>query len=157
MLYAHHRGKAWAEVESALDRLKDASALEISIAKIIGLLQAIGPMSPVSASRKMLHLALSGAGTEQEIETALKSLQGKSIAIYRRHLGGYSLWEGSDIDIDARLDEARRRVERDRPMAAFLMQTVPPQPMIARRHYFQKGTLRYFEVSYADSGTLETN
>ena len=22
--------------------------------------------------------------------------------------------------------------------------------MIARRHYFQKGTLRYFDVSYAD-------
>ena len=154
-LFVHHRGKAWAEVESALDRLKDASPLEISLAKVIGLLQAIGTMSPVAASRDMLQLALQGAGTEAEIDEAIESLQGKSIAIFRRHLGGFSLWEGSDIDIGARLAEARRRVERDRPMAAFLMQTVPPQPMIARRHYFQKGTLRYFEVSYADSGTLQ--
>ncbi|WP_165225777.1 hypothetical protein [Aquisphaera insulae] len=153
-LYVHHRGKAWAEVYSALDRLKDASELEIKVAKVIGLLQAIGPMSPVPVTRDILQLALHGAGTEKEIDSALESLQGKSIAIFRRHLGGYSLWEGSDIDIDDRLSEARRRVERDRPMAAFLMQTVPPQPMIARRHYFQKGTLRYFEVIYADNGTL---
>ena len=34
------------------------------------------------------------------------------------------------------------------------MQTIPPQPMIARRHYFQRGTLRYYDVSYADNGTL---
>ena len=86
---------------------------------------------------------------------ALESLQSKSIAIFRKHLGSYALWEGSDIDIEARLEEARRQVDRDQPMAAFLMQTLPPQPMIARRHYFQKGTLRYFDVCYADRGTLE--
>jgi hypothetical protein len=153
-LYAHHRGKAWAEIESALDRLKDASDLEISLAKVIGLLQAVGPMSPVTASREMLQLALGDVWTNGEIQAALESLQGKSVAIYRRHMGGYSLWEGSDIDIESRLAEARSRVERDRPMAAFLMQTVPPEPMIARRHYFQRGTLRYYEVSYADNGTL---
>ena len=154
LLYAHHRGKAWAEVESALDRLKDASDLEIRLAKVIGLLQAIGPMSPVSASRKMLQLALRDVGTEGEILAAIESLMGKSIAIYRRHMGGYSLWEGSDIDIESRLAEARSYVDHDSPMAAFLMQTIPPQPMIARRHYFQTGTLRYYDVSYADSGTL---
>ena len=33
LLYIHHRGKAWAEVETALERLKDASDLEIRLAK----------------------------------------------------------------------------------------------------------------------------
>jgi hypothetical protein len=154
-LYIHHRGKTWAEVEAALERLRDASALEIRLAKVIGLLQAVGPMGPIPASRAMLQLALRGVATEEEIDSALDDLQRKSIAIFRRHLGGYALWEGSDIDLEARLDEARRHVDRDRPMAAFLMQTVPPRSMIARRHYFQKGTLRYFEVCYADRGTLQ--
>lgn len=153
-LFLQHRGRVWAEVEAALERLHDAPFLEIRLAKTIGLLQAVGPTSPVPASQAMLRLALRDVATEKEVDEALEGLQQKSIVIYRRHLGGYALWEGSDIDLDARLDEARRQIDRDRPMAAFLMQTIAPQPMIARRHYFQKGTLRYFEVSYADRDML---
>ena len=44
-LFAQTRGKLWAEVQSALDRLHDASELEIRVAKTIGLLQALGPAS----------------------------------------------------------------------------------------------------------------
>jgi hypothetical protein len=154
-LYIHHRGKTWAEVEAALERLRDASELEIRLAKVIGLLQAIGPTSPLPASKAMLHLALSDTASDKEIDAALASLQRQSIAIFRKHLGSFALWEGSDIDIEARLDEARRQVDREQPMASFLMRTVPPQPMIARRHYFQRGTLRYFDVCYADRGTLK--
>src|SRR5262249_2892136 len=34
-IFAQHRGKAWAEVQSGLERLHDASALEIRLAKSI--------------------------------------------------------------------------------------------------------------------------
>lgn len=153
-LFLQHRGKAWAEVEAALERLNDAPIIEARLAKVIGLLQALGPTSPVPASRQMLILALRDTATDKEIEAAIDSLQKKSVVIYRRHLGSYALWEGSDIEIEARIDEARRQVDRDRPIASFLMQNVPPQPLIARRHYFQKGTLRYFEAIYADKDTL---
>lgn len=154
-LYIHHRGKTWAEVEAALERLRDAPGLEIQLAKIIGLLQAIGPLCPVSPSQAVLELALQDVADEKEIAEGLNSLLKKSVAIFRKHQSAYALWEGSDIEIEARLQEARRQVERDQPMAAFLMLTLPPQAMIARRHYFQKGTLRYFGVCYADRSTLE--
>ena len=85
-----------------------------------------------------------------EVDAALDQLTKQSVAIFRRHLGSFALWEGSDIDLEARLDEARREVDRDFPIAAFLMQNFPPETRIARRHYFQKGTLRYFEAVYAD-------
>src|SRR5437762_2714863 len=32
----------------------------------------------------------------------------------------------------------------------------PPRPLVARRHTLRTGTLRYFEVCYADRGTLES-
>jgi hypothetical protein len=153
-LLVHHRGKAWAEVEAALERLRDAPVLEVRLAKVIGLIQAVGPTCPVSASRANLHLALKGLASDKDVDSALENLQRKSISLYRRHLGGYVLWEGSDIDIESRLEEAKRQVNRDQPLAAFLTRTVPQPPMIARRHYFQKGTLRYFEVCYADVTTL---
>ncbi len=156
-LFAQHRGKLWAEVQSALDRLHDASDLEVRLAKSIGLLQALGPASGVTASRVSLHVAMKGAGIDEEIEGAIESLARRSIVVFRRHTGSYALWEGSDIDIDDRLQAARQSVERDQNLASFLTRQMPPQPLIARRHYFQTGTLRYFEVAYCDRGDFQAD
>jgi hypothetical protein len=149
-LFVHHRGKVWAEVEAALERLRDGDDLQLCLAKTIGLLQAVGPAGALTPSRKVLHLCLAGQADMGEVDAALDQLTKRSVAIFRRHLGSFALWEGSDIDLEARLGEARREVDRDFPIATFLMQTLPPEARIARRHYFQKGTLRYFETVYAD-------
>jgi hypothetical protein len=154
-LFAQHRGKLWAEVQSALDRLHDASQLEIRIAKIVGLLQALGPAAGISASSGALQSALKGTATETQVEEAIQSLSRRSVLVFRRHTGSYALWEGSDVDIDDRLVAARQSVERDQNIAEYLARQVPPQPLIARRHYFQTGTLRYFETMYCDRGDFQ--
>lgn len=153
-LFAHHRGKVWAEVDSALERLRDADELQLRLAKTIGLLQAVGPAGSPAPSRGVLHFNFAGQHDPAEVDAALDQLRKRSVAIFRRHLDSFALWEGSDIDLDARLAEARRQVDSDFPIAAFLMQTLPPEARIARRHYFQKGTLRYFETAYADRESL---
>ena len=156
-LFAQHRGKLWAEVQSALDRLHDASATEIRLAKSIGLLQALGPSSGIPPSGVALHAALKGAASPSEVEEAIQSLVQRSVVVFRRHTASYALWEGSDVDIDDRLHAARQSAERDQSLAAFLTQEIPPQPLIARRHYFQTGTLRYFEMVYCDRGDFQAD
>jgi hypothetical protein len=154
-LFAQHRGKRWAEVQSALDRLHDASLLEVRLAKIIGLLQALGSISGIPACPTTLHAALKGTADDAEIQEAIHSLSRRSIVVFRRHTASYALWEGSDVDIEDRLQIARQSVERDQNLASFLARHVPPPPVIARRHYFQTGTLRYFEARYADREGLQ--
>jgi hypothetical protein len=156
-LFAQHRGKLWAEVQSALDRLHDATELEVQLAKTIGLLQALGAAAGIPASGRTLQVALNDAATAEEIDEAVQSLTRRSVVVFRRHTGSYALWEGSDVDIDDRLVAARQSVERDQDLAAFLTREAPPAPLIARRHYFQTGTLRYFETCYADSAGLQGN
>jgi hypothetical protein len=156
-LFAQHRGKLWAEVQSALDRLHDATKLEVSLAKSIGLLQALGPISGTSSSLGTLHAALKGAASHAEVEEAILSLSRRSVIVFRRHTDSYALWEGSDVDIDDRLQVARQSVERDQWLAPFLTREIPPQPLIARRNYFQTGTLRYFEVVYCDMGDFQAD
>ena len=156
-LFAQYRGKLWAEVLSALDRLHDAADPEIRLAKTVGLLQAIGPAAGVFASEPALQLALKGTATEAEIEQAVRSLSRRSVVVFRRHTGSYALWEGSDVDIDDRLQSARQSVERDQNLAALLARQVPPRPLIARRHYFQTGTLRYFDAVYCDRGDFHAD
>ncbi len=141
-LFAHHRGKVWAEVEAALERLRDGDELQLRIAKSIGLLQAVGPSGVLTSSHELLRLAFADQAAPASVDAALDQLTRRSAAIFRRHLGSFALWEGSDIDLEARLAEAGREVDRDFPIATFLTQTLPPEPRIARRHYFEKGTLR---------------
>ena len=155
-LFAQHRGKLWAEVQSALDRLHDASELEIRLAKTIGFLQAIGPASGISASEESLQLGLKGTAQPAVVKQAIQSLSRRSVVVFRRHTASYALWEGSDVDIDDRLRAAQQSVKRDQNLAVFLTHEVPPQPLIARRHYFQTGTMRYFEACYADRSSVET-
>lgn len=156
-LFAQTRGKLWAEVQSALDRLHDASELEIRVAKIIGLLQALGGAAALPATDGILQAALKGVAAEAEIAGAFQALKLRSVIVFRRHTGSYALWEGSDVDIDDRLQAARQSVEREQSLAAFLTRQVPPQPLIARRHYFQTGTLRYCEVCYADRSAFQAD
>ena len=103
----------------------------------------------------MLRFALRDIGDEAAVDQALESLSRKSVALFKRYAESYALWEGSDIDIELRTEMWRYQVDREQPLAAFLMRTLPPPPLIARRHYFQKGTLRYFETSFADVATLK--
>ncbi len=156
-LYAQHRGKLWAEVQSTLERLHDASDLEVRLAKCIGLLQALGAGSGIPASRDTLRLALKDAAQDVAIFEAIDSLSHRSVVVYRHHRASYALWEGSDIDIEDRLEAARKSVQQDQNLAAFLTHQFPVQPLIARRHYFRTGTLRYFEVCYADRGGLQAD
>ena len=78
-LFAQHRGKLWSEIQSALDRLHDATALEVKMAKTIGVLQALGTATGIPASAGVLTIALKGAASEEEVDAALRSLSGRSV------------------------------------------------------------------------------
>ena len=152
-LYASHNGKRWAEIESALDRLPDLSAMPAKLIKTIGLLSIVGEAIPnLKASEQLLHYALDDktSGFTREFETALTILKKRSIAIYRRYNKTYALWEGSDIDIEAKLREAERHIDTKNALATDLSRYLPTRPLVARRHLFETGTLRHFAVRYTD-------
>jgi hypothetical protein len=152
-LYASRNGKKWAEIESALDRLLDLSPMPTQLIKTIGVLNIVGEVIPnLKASEQLLRYALDDntEGFTSEFETALAMLKKRSIAIYRRYNQAYALWEGSDVDIEARLREAERRIDTQGSLAADLSRYLPTRPLVARRHLFETGTLRYFAVRYTD-------
>ncbi|MYB00904.1 hypothetical protein F4X90_14690, partial [Candidatus Poribacteria bacterium] len=152
-LYASHSGKKWAEIDSALDRLPDPSPMPTQLIKTIGVLNIIGEVIPnLKASEQLLRYALDDntEGFTGEFETVLATLKKRSIAIYRRYNKAYVLWEGSDIDIETKLREAEGRIDTKGALAADLSHYLPTRPLVARRHLFETGTLRYFAVRYTD-------
>ena len=175
-LYTSREGAKWAEIESAIERLPDPSPMTVKLIKTIGLLSIVGEGSVnLKASKALLRYALDdGMDTFQNevdepvalnpdtvgvesFESALAILEQRSIAIYRRYNDTYALWEGSDIDIESRLREAAAHLDPNLRLPTALSALVQPQPLIARRHLFVTGTLRYFTVRYTDLEEFDTD
>ena len=152
-LYASRDGDKWVEIEMAINRLTDPSPMTVKLVKTIGLLGIVGEVSTnLKASKRTLCYALDDQteGFTKEFETELKTLERRSIVTYRRYNDVYALWEGSDIDIEAMLHQAEGHLDPNERLMTYLSKLTPPRPLIARRHLFEKGTLRYFAVRYTD-------
>ncbi len=159
-LYASRNGKMWAEIESAISRLSDPSAMEVQLIKTIGMLGIVGEVIPnLKASESLLRYALDDKSErfDSEFKITLNTLKKRSITIYRRYNKTYALWQGSDVDIEASLREAERRIDTKVALATDLQRYLPTRPFVARRHLFETGTMRYFAVRYTALENFDAN
>ena len=139
--------RIWTEVENAISRLGDATAEEVDILKSIGLLGLVGDASRISGSRELIRLALvSPSRSVQQVDNALKSLEAKRLVVFRRFRNAYRLWEGSDIDINERLAEAYQTLPPRSITLVVARDLCLSSPLVARRHSFHTGMLRFFFV-----------
>ncbi|MCY2958539.1 MAG: hypothetical protein NTY35_00070 [Planctomycetota bacterium] len=146
------QGHTWALVETCIRRLpKGAERIDERVLKLIGLLGMFGEAMGVRASEQAVIAALQdGAITADVVRDSLARLQSASLLVYRKYQNSFQLWEGSDLDIDALVQKAHGQVHPDDNLPRRLTRLAPPRPVVARKHLFETGTLRYFEVRYAD-------
>src|SRR3546814_2312668 len=76
-----------------------------------------------------------------------------SVIIFRKHVGSFAIYAGSDFDIEAAVDKARQLgVGVDyRRLARY----ATLQPVLAKRHYEATGALRWFEIELAPLREVE--
>lgn len=153
-----HLGKQWAQIETALQRLpQGAGELEARLLKTVGLLGLFGDAAGVSASEAMLE-AIYTDDTETSkrgLADALERLRRASLIIFRKFRNAYQLWEGSDLDVDALVRDALDQVDAGSSLVQRLARVAPPRPLVARRHLFETGTFRYFELRYVDVSAFD--
>ncbi len=139
--------RRWAEIEHALDRIpSDAPILSKAIVKVIGLLGMYGSIVGLAASKETIKIAVDD---RYAVEETLEFLQRNSIVVFRKFIRAFALWEGSDVDLDAYYNEALSYVGHGN-LADRLKKAVVLRPFVARAHYIQKGTLRFFDVEIID-------
>jgi len=153
-LYATGRARAITETMDRLSNVSDPelTRIETDTLKTIGLLNWLAEVSHLHATENNVFDALrSQYATDSDIRNALKNLQARSLIVYRRFNKTYSIWQGSDVDIEERLQEARQQLSGSFSMAEVVQKYLPPRPIVARRHSYTFGVTRYFEVRYIDS------
>ncbi|MGQ9549360.1 MAG: hypothetical protein ACUVWS_12090 [Roseiflexus sp.] len=153
-LFTHARGQRWAEIAEARALLSDDDPMLTDVLTTIGVLNALGQEGCLRASRPILSFALADQVEHEGIERALAELEARKHITYRRHRAGFVLWEGSDLDIDGMVQEARQTLEDRYTPVHLLQRHAPTTPFVARRHSYRTGAVRLFRVRFVDAGVL---
>tara|TARA_R110002020_G_scaffold50821_5_gene143886 strand:- start:10892 stop:14266 length:3375 start_codon:yes stop_codon:yes gene_type:complete len=138
-------GHRWAIAAEAVER---CSALggddqHLKLLKSVAVIDLFRDRSGILPTVDILATALQGWDTN-EIEVALRQLASWSLTIYKKFLGAYSIYAGSDFDIEVAVQEASGD-QKDLDFNA-LRGLAGLQPILCKRHYHETGALRWFDV-----------
>ena len=151
-LYRYPHALRWMEAADILERKDDLSPLQRNIVKVVGVLNALGEFCHLNATEEIVSLAISDISKPNlELRAALESLKSASIITYRKFNKTYRIWEGSDVDIEERIVEGERKIRQGLNLADSVKRYLSSRPLVARRHSFETGALRYFTIEYIDN------
>lgn len=140
----------WLEIQGLVADAKHLDPGSIAVLKTIGTLNLITSTGAFRATRTLVKLALMNQvgerSSQKHWDQIIKNLLDKGLITYRKQLDELRIWEGSDFDVER---EITAYVEKERsPLAEILTKISPLKPLIAQRHSYRTGTLRYFERQY---------
>ena len=146
-------GHRWALAINVMDRCEPAGGenLHVRLLKAIATIDMLKDRSGIVASTELLKLALDDCDPEQ-IDAALDDLQRWCLVIFRKFTSAFSVFEGSDFDINEAIDQA---LEETRELDLFSFDALPKlQPIVAKRHYHESGALRWFDVELVSAAEV---
>ncbi len=141
--------RRWIEIISALERLQTTNIEVEQLLKTIGLFNLIGSQSGFKASPTLLNLCFN------EAINLLQTLTTQSLITFRSYNNEHRIWQGSDFDLSSVLrDSIAKSIQLK--LANYLNSYAPLAPILAKKHAFETGTLRYFTPFFIDYETAKT-
>ena len=147
--------RRWVEVVTAVERADPIDATDhaafgqpadSALAKAIGLLNLVSRAGGLRASEPVLSLLFPRGPA---LRTTIERLRHASVIQYRKFSDEYRVWQGTDFDIDE-----RTAIEADKlgffSLAHALRTRGEIPAVVARRHSAETGSLRYFDIKFAD-------
>ena len=141
-------GHAWSVASDAVIRTNNSgSDIHRKIVKTIAMLNLFGRTLGMYATDAVLKAALDHID-ENKISQCLDELRTgtRSIITFRKHLSAWAVFEGSDFDLESMLEEKRDALEFD---DGWTKELDHRRFIIAKRHYHEKGTLRWLDQRIA--------
>jgi hypothetical protein len=148
----------WVEIQDLIADAKHLDADYVKTLKTIGILNLVTVTGELRATRHLVPLALCDLPSDVEEAEAntqtqywnsiIEQLLQKNLVTHRRQLNELRLWQGSDFNVDSELSAYLEREQSD--LVKLLSSLRPLNPLVAQRHSYKTGTLRYFECHYLD-------
>lgn len=139
-------GHRWSQAVEAVERAeaKTGDALLVSLIKNIAVIDMFRNGSGLAADAAVIG-ALFYDKTREQLDEALRKLSELKVALYKSYTGAWSVFEGSDFDIDSAIAQtlaASPGIDYGR-----LAQLMGLHPVVAKRHYHETGSMRWMELS----------
>jgi hypothetical protein len=137
-------GHRWAAATDAIERAEareGCTETHVKLTKIIALIDLFKSGSGLNAEPQILDISVENA-TQEEIGKCLQDLARWSVVVYRKHLNAWAIYSGSDFDIDAAVNEARKEIGYID--IKQLVELSELNPIVAKSEYHKTGTLRWF-------------
>jgi hypothetical protein len=139
-------GHRWAQAVEAVERTeaKTSDPLHVALIKNIAVIDLFRNGSGLAAELDVLA-AVFGDEPKAKVEQALVHLASMRVLLFKKHIGAWSVFEGSDFDIEAAIGQARAAL----PSVDFalLSSLTSLHPVVAKRHYHQTGTMRWMNMA----------
>ena len=129
---------------TAVDAVNRAETLNnpqlLKLAKCVAVIDLFRSGSRLQASAEILAAAM---GLEiDQVSALLQKLVTRRVLIERRHAQAWAIYAGSDFDIEAAMKEAASQIKTlDIEELSTLINL---DPIVARSHYFNSGTMRWY-------------
>ncbi|SOS33183.1 ATP-binding protein [Pseudomonas syringae group genomosp. 3] len=141
-------GHRWSQSVEAVERVghkKVEGDFHLRLIKTIALIDMFRSNSGLIADEGTLAASLLTAHGEPsstaKVQELLQDLRRWAVIIYKRHIGSWSIAEGSDFDLDEALSQTLSAI--DEPDLSQIAKLVQLSPILAKRHYCETGTLRW--------------
>ncbi|KAE8177248.1 hypothetical protein [Photobacterium carnosum] len=135
-------GRGWAEASEVINRI-DVPETTLNILKSIALISLFGKPAKLYSTELTLQAAV---GIEEilKLKEHLALLQDTSAIIYRKYQSSWDIFEGSDLDIPALLED---KIEQLTNSNEAIENIKFSKQIIAKGHYHTFGSLRWAEQS----------
>ena len=145
-ILASNDGHRWAQAVEAVERTeaKSPDPLHVALIKNIAVIDLFRNGSGLAAETAVLK-ELVHPDFRDKVEDALEQLTKWRVVLLKKHIGAWSVFEGSDFDIDSATNQARSTM----PGVDFdlLDSLTNLYPVIAKRHYHDTGTMRWMNMA----------
>lgn len=139
-------GHRWAQAVEAVERTeaKTSDPLHVELIKSIAVIDLFRNGSGLAAESKVLKSLFYGSQVEQ-VDPSLEQLSKWRVVLFKKHISAWSVFEGSDFDIDNAISQARSGMSG--VDFSLLESLTNLYPVIAKRHYHETGTMRWMSMA----------
>lgn len=147
----------WTIIDSMVGSFVTDNKLYREILKTVGVLNLIENQD-LAITDETISLCLTGKPDDDGVLKAIAILQsdtGKRVLFDRGTAGGLCLWPHISVDLQKAYEKANSEIGSIVNPADFIRTHLEDTNLVARRHYIQKGNLRYFSVVFCNLKDME--
>ena len=145
-------GHRWAQAVDSVERAEArGTPLHVEVTKTVALIEMFRTGAALAADETSIASCIS-KDSQARTKGILEDLVAWKILIERKHLNAFGVFAGSDFDIENAISSARNELSTFNVKG--LTELSDLNPVIAKRLYYEKGTMRWFVKSIAPLSEL---